>query len=96
MSTRRVKAVIEELCGHAFSASTIGQVDRGLDAALARFAQRPLEEAFAPSASPGNAGVHAGCGRFVRPTSWAARTSTRTCSVSSALIAANSGVVFTE
>ena len=46
VSTRKVKAVTEELCGHAFSASTISQVNKGLDAALARFANRPLEEAY--------------------------------------------------
>jgi transposase-like protein len=45
VSTRKVKAVTEELCGHAFSASTISQINKGLDAALARFASRPLKEA---------------------------------------------------
>lgn len=38
VSTRKVKAVTEELCGHAFSASTISQINKGLDGALARFA----------------------------------------------------------
>lgn len=46
VSTRKVKAVTEELCGHAFSASTISQINKGLDAALVRFANRPLEEAY--------------------------------------------------
>jgi len=46
VSTRKVKAVTEELCGHAFSASTISQINKGLDAALARFAGRPLEEEY--------------------------------------------------
>jgi transposase-like protein len=46
VSTRKVKAVTEELCGHAFSASTISQINKGLDAALARFANRPLEEPY--------------------------------------------------
>jgi transposase-like protein len=46
VSTRKVKVVTEELCGHAFSASTISQINKGLDAALARFANRPLEEAY--------------------------------------------------
>jgi putative transposase len=46
VSTRKVKAVTEELCGHAFSASTISQINKGLDAALARFAHRPLQEAY--------------------------------------------------
>jgi putative transposase len=47
VSTRKVKAVTEELCGHAFSASTVSQVNKGLDAALERFARRALEEAYA-------------------------------------------------
>ena len=46
VSTRKVKAVTEELCGHAFSASTISRINKGLDAALARFAGRPLEEDY--------------------------------------------------
>jgi transposase-like protein len=46
VSTRKVKAVTEELCGHTFSASTISQINKGLDGALARFANRPLEEAY--------------------------------------------------
>lgn len=46
VSTRKVKAVTEELCGHAFSASTISQINKGLDGALGRFANRPLEEAY--------------------------------------------------
>ncbi|MFO1417390.1 MAG: transposase [Methylotetracoccus sp.] len=46
VSTRKVKAITEELCGHRFSASTISQINKGLDAALERFATRPLEEVF--------------------------------------------------
>ena len=46
VSTRKVKAVTEELCGHAFSASTISQINKGLDASLQRFAGRPLEEDY--------------------------------------------------
>lgn len=46
VSTRTDKSVTEELCGHAFSASTIGQIKKGLDAALAKFARRPLAEAY--------------------------------------------------
>ena len=44
VSTRKVKAIIEELCGHSFSASTISGINKGLDEALARFANRHLEE----------------------------------------------------
>ena len=44
VSTRKVKAITEELCGHSFSASTISQINKGLDESLARFAARPLDE----------------------------------------------------
>jgi transposase-like protein len=47
VSTRKVKAVTEELCGHAFSASAISAVDKRLDESLAAFARRRLEEPFA-------------------------------------------------
>jgi len=46
VSTRKVKAITEELCGHSFSASTISQINKGLDESLARFAHRPLEEEY--------------------------------------------------
>ncbi len=47
VSTRKVKAVTEELCGHAFSASAISAVNKRLDEGLAAFADRRLEEPFA-------------------------------------------------
>src|SRR4051794_11672292 len=47
VSTREVKAVTEELCGHAFSASAISAVNKRLDEGLAAFARRRLEEPFA-------------------------------------------------
>jgi transposase-like protein len=43
VSTRKVKAVTEELCGHAFSASTVSALNARLDEELARFAGRKLE-----------------------------------------------------
>src|SRR5438477_5589760 len=46
VSTRKVKAITEELCGHSFSASSISAMNQGLDASLAQFAGRPLGEAF--------------------------------------------------
>lgn len=46
VSTRKVKAITEELCGHSFSASTISQINKGLDESLARFASRALEEEY--------------------------------------------------
>ncbi|VXB58899.1 transposase [Burkholderia sp. 8Y] len=46
VSTRKVKAITEELCGHSFSASAISAINKGLDATLAKFARRPLEEAY--------------------------------------------------
>src|SRR3954454_12862941 len=47
VSTRKVKAITEELCGHAFSASAISAINQRLDRSLAAFAQRRLEEPFA-------------------------------------------------
>ena len=47
VSTRKVKAVTEELCGHAFSASAISAINKRLDASLAAFARRRLEEPLA-------------------------------------------------
>ena len=46
VSTRKVKAITEELCGHSFSASAISSINKGLDEALERFASRRLEEAY--------------------------------------------------
>jgi putative transposase len=46
VSTRKVKAVTEELCGHEFSASTVSEINKGLDAKLAAFANRRLEEPY--------------------------------------------------
>src|ERR1700740_1418539 len=45
-STRKVKAITEERCGHSFSASAISAMNQRLDAGLAQFASRPLAEAF--------------------------------------------------
>lgn len=46
VSTRKVKAITEELCGHAFSASAISAINKRMDAELEAFAQRPLQEAY--------------------------------------------------
>ena len=46
VSTRKVKAITEELCGHQFSASTISGMVKGLDEELGQFAERRLEEAY--------------------------------------------------
>ena len=46
VSTRKVKAITEELCGHSFSASSISTINKRLDQSLAQFAARPLSEAF--------------------------------------------------
>ena len=46
VSTRKVKAITEELCGHRFSASAISTINKGLDDALARFAHRQLDETY--------------------------------------------------
>src|SRR5256714_5263102 len=45
VSTRKVKVITEELCGHSFSASSISAINQRLDASLAQFAGRPLAEA---------------------------------------------------
>ena len=46
VSTRKVKAITEELCGHGFSASSISAINKRLDEGLAQFARRRLTEAF--------------------------------------------------
>lgn len=46
VSTRKVKSITEELCGHEFSASAISQINRKMDEELAQFATRPLEEEY--------------------------------------------------
>ncbi len=46
VSTRKVKAVTEALCGHSFSASAISSVNKSLDAALTAFSERRLSEPY--------------------------------------------------
>jgi putative transposase len=46
VSTRKVKVITEELCGHEFSASTISRINESLDEELAKFAGRHLEEKY--------------------------------------------------
>lgn len=46
VSTRKVKAITEQLCGHSFSASTISAINKRLDERLAAFARRRLDEPF--------------------------------------------------
>jgi putative transposase len=46
VSTRKVKAITEELCGHEFSASAISAINKRLDEELHRFKHRSLEEEF--------------------------------------------------
>jgi transposase-like protein len=46
VSTRKVKAITEELVGHSFSASSISAIVKKLDGELLRFARRRLEEPF--------------------------------------------------
>jgi len=47
VSTRKVKKITEELCGHSFSASTISNIVKQLDDQLQAFAGRRLDEPFA-------------------------------------------------
>jgi putative transposase len=46
VSTRKVKAITEELCGHEFSSATISRIVGQLDAELEKFARRRLEEPY--------------------------------------------------
>jgi putative transposase len=46
VSTRKVKAITEELCGHSFSAVAISAINVRLDEELAQFAGRRLDEAY--------------------------------------------------
>jgi putative transposase len=46
VSTRKVKAVTEELCGHGFSASAISRINSKLDEELGKSAGRRLEGAY--------------------------------------------------
>src|ERR1700750_2116355 len=46
VSTRKVKAITEELCGHSFSASAISEINKSLDATLTKFAHRQLTEDY--------------------------------------------------
>ena len=52
VSTRKVKAITEELCGHSFSASSISAINKGLDESLARFAQRHAPRPGHPRRGP--------------------------------------------
>lgn len=46
VSTRKVKTITEELCGHSFSASSISDINKTLDEQLAQFASRRLDEEY--------------------------------------------------
>ena len=46
VSTRKVKTITEELCGHSFSASAISGIVKKLDGQLEAFARRRLEEPY--------------------------------------------------
>src|SRR3982750_919354 len=46
VSTRKVKADTEELCGHEFSASTVSRMNQSLDTELEKFAKRRLEDSY--------------------------------------------------
>ena len=46
VSTRKVAAITEELCGHEFSASSISAITAKLDEQLEQFSRRPLDQEF--------------------------------------------------
>lgn len=46
VSTRKVKAITEELCGHEFSSATVSRIVQKLDEELEQFACRRLDEPY--------------------------------------------------
>jgi len=80
VSTRKVKKITKELCGHSFSASTILTMNKRLDANLTTFAQRRLDEPFACLIIDAKyeQGPSGGCGSLVRRTCGAGRRLGRT------------------
>ena len=46
VSTRKVKTITEELCGHEFSSASVSRIVAALDEELERFAGRRLEEPY--------------------------------------------------
>jgi transposase-like protein len=46
VSTRKVKAITEELCGHEVSAAPVSRMNQTLDAEWEKFAKRQLEEPY--------------------------------------------------
>ena len=46
VSTRKVKAITEELCGHEFSSASISRIVAALDEELEQFSRRRLEEDY--------------------------------------------------
>lgn len=46
VSTRKIRKVTEQLCGHSFSASTVSRINKKLDEELEQFARRKLEEQY--------------------------------------------------
>lgn len=46
VSTRKIKAITEQLCGHGFSASTVSQISKKMDEELEKFARRSLEAEY--------------------------------------------------
>jgi len=67
VSTRKVKAISEELCGHEFSASTVSELNKKLDEELARFAGRRLEEEYPYVILDARYSAGAGGGRGAQP-----------------------------
>jgi transposase-like protein len=46
VSTRKVKHITEELCGHEFDKSSISRLNKTLDDSLKQFAERQLDEEY--------------------------------------------------
>ena len=46
VSTRKVTAISEELCGHSLARARSSEINKKLDAELGRFARRELESEY--------------------------------------------------
>src|SRR6202023_120172 len=61
VSTRKVKAVTETLCGHSFSASSISTINKSLDEGLKAFAERRLNESYPYLTTDGSPNMSGPC-----------------------------------
>lgn len=69
VSTRKVKRITEQLCGHAFSKSTVSELAAGLDAQVEQWNERPLSGTSYPFVWVDAMGIKVRRDGAVRPTS---------------------------